>query len=237
MKKLLLATALTALGAGIAAADPVRIATEGAYEPYNLINDKGELDGFEIVLGNELCKRAGLECIFVKNDWDSIIPNLQSGNYDAIMAGMSITDERREKIAFSENYTQPAPSSYAAMSPDTPIDSGVIAAQTGTIQAAHVAASGAKLLEFATPDETIAAVRNGQAAAVMADEDYLLSQIGDGLEIIGDDVLLGDGIGIGLRKSDTELKAKFDAAIQSMKADGSLNKLTDEWFDGNYTPF
>ena len=237
MKKLLLATALTALGAGVAAADPVRIATEGAYEPYNLINDKGELDGFEIVLGNELCKRAGLECIFVKNDWDSIIPNLQSGNYDAIMAGMSITDERREKIAFSENYTQPAPSSYAAMSPDTPIDSGVIAAQTGTIQAAHVAASGAKLLEFATPDETIAAVRNGQAAAVMADEDYLLSQIGDGLEIIGDDVLLGDGIGIGLRKSDTELKAKFDAAIQSMKADGSLNKLTDEWFDGNYTPF
>ncbi|MBJ2150732.1 transporter substrate-binding domain-containing protein [Paracoccus sp. IB05] len=237
MKKLLLATALTALGAGVVAADPVRIATEGAYEPYNLINDKGELDGFEIVLGNELCKRAGLECIFVKNDWDSIIPNLQSGNYDAIMAGMSITDERREKIAFSENYTQPAPSSYAAMSPDTPLDSGVISAQTGTIQAAHVAASGAKLLEFATPDETIAAVRNGQAAAVMADEDYLLSQIGDGLEIIGDDVLLGDGIGIGLRKSDTELKAKFDAAIQSMKADGSLNKLTDEWFDGNYTPF
>ncbi|NPD16212.1 transporter substrate-binding domain-containing protein [Xinfangfangia sp. D13-10-4-6] len=237
MKKLLLATALTAFGAGIAAADPVRIGTEGAYEPYNLINDKGELDGFEIVLGNELCKRAGLECIFVKNDWDSIIPNLQSGNYDAIMAGMSITDERREKIAFSENYTQPSPSSYAAMSPDTPIDSGVIAAQVGTIQAAHVAASGAQLLEFATPDEAVAAVRNGQAAAVMADEDFLLTQVGDGLEIFGEDVLLGDGIGIGLRKSDTELKAKFDAAIQSMKADGSLNKLTDEWFAGNYTPF
>src|SRR5690606_486478 len=137
MKKLLLATALTALGAGIALADPVRIASEGAYEPYNFINDKGELDGFEIVLGNELCKRAGLECIFVKNDWDSIIPNLQSGNYDAIMAGMSITPERREVISFSDNYTQPSPSNYAALSADTPLDSGVIAAQTGTIQAAH----------------------------------------------------------------------------------------------------
>ena len=237
MKKLLLATALATFGAGIASADPVRIATEGAYEPYNFINDKGEVDGFEIVLGAELCKRAELECVFVKNDWDSIIPNLQSGNYDAIMAGMSITPERREKIGFSENYTQPSPSNYAAMSADTPLDSGVIAAQVGTIQAAHVAASGAQLLEFATPDETVAAVRNGQAAAVMADQDYLLSVVGDGLEIVGDNVLLGEGIGIGLRQSDTELKAKFDAAIQSMKADGSLNKLTDEWFNGNYTPF
>ncbi len=237
MKKLLLATALTLAGAGVAAADPVRIATEGAYEPYNFIDDKGELAGFEIVLGNELCARAGLECVWVKNDWDSIIPNLQSGNYDAIMAGMSITPERREKIGFSDNYTQPSPSSYAAMSPDTPTDSGVIAAQVGTIQAAHVAASGAELLEFATPDETIAAVRNGQANAVMADKDYLLSVMGDGLDLVGEDVLLGEGIGIGLRQSDTELKAKFDAAIQSMKDDGSLNKLTDEWFNGNFTPF
>ena len=237
MKKLLLASALCLAGAGIAAADPVRIATEGAYEPYNFIDDKGELAGFEIVLGNELCARAGLECVWVKNDWDSIIPNLQSGNYDAIMAGMSITPERREKIAFSDNYTQPSPSSYAAMSPDTPTDSGVIAAQVGTIQAAHVASSGAELLEFATPDETIAAVRNGQANAVMADKDYLLSVMGDGLDIVGEDVLLGEGIGIGLRQSDTELKATFDAAIQSMKDDGSLNKLTDEWFNGNFTPF
>src|SRR5690606_29604761 len=116
------------------------------------------------------------------------------------------------------------PSNYAALSADTPLDSGVIAAQTGTIQAAHVAASGAQLLEFATPDETIAAVRNGQAGAVMADQDYILTQIGDGLEIVGENVLLGEGIGIGLRKSDTELKAKFDAAIAEMKADGSLNK-------------
>lgn len=237
MKKLLLATAFAALGTGAALADPVRIATEGAYEPYNYIDDKGELAGFEIVLGNELCKRAELECVFVKNDWDSIIPNLQSGNYDAIMAGMSITPERREKIAFSENYTQPSPSSYAALAADTPLDSGTIAAQVGTIQAAHVAASGAQLLEFATPDETVAAVRNGQAAAVMADKDYLLSVTGDGLDIVGEDVLLGEGIGIGLRQSDTELKAKFDTAIQSMKADGSLNALISEWFAEEGIPF
>lgn len=233
MKKYLLATAVIMLGAGMSVAAPVRIASEGAYEPYNYINDKGELDGFEIVLGNKLCEIAALECVWVKNDWDSIIPNLQSGNYDAIMAGMSITDERKEKIAFSENYTPPSASAYAAMVPDADIAGGIVSAQTGTIQAAYVAASGATLLEFATPDETVAAVRSGQSVAVMADKDYLAGVVtgdSDGLVWVGEDIPLGDGIGVGLRQSDTELKAKFDAAIQSMKADGSLNALITEWF-------
>ena len=95
MKKLLLAAAALALTAGMGMAQTVRIATEGAYPPYNLVNDKGELDGFEIELGNELCKRAALECTWVSNDWDSIIPNLVSSNYDAIMAGMNISEERK----------------------------------------------------------------------------------------------------------------------------------------------
>lgn len=230
MKKLLLATALFGMTAGFAAAQTVRIGTEGAYEPYNYINDKGELDGFEIELGKKLCEIAKLDCVFVKNDWDSIIPNLQSGNYDAIMAGMSMTDERREKIAFSIGYTLPTASSFASMDPSAPTDSGVIAAQTGTIQASYVAKSGAQLMEFATPDESVAAVRNGQAAVVMADKDFLLSVLGDGLDIVGEDVLLGDGIGIGMRKSDTELKAKFDAAIETMRKDGTLNTMLDKWF-------
>ena len=70
-------------------ADKVRMGTEGAYPPYNFINDAGEVDGFERELGDELCKRAKLECEWVTNEWDSIIPNLVSGNYDTIIAGMS----------------------------------------------------------------------------------------------------------------------------------------------------
>ena len=101
MNKLILTTAAFALTAGMSFADTVRMGTEGAYKPYNYINDDGELDGFEIHLGNELCKRASLTCEWVKNDWDSIIPNLVSGNYDTIIAGMSITDERDEVIDFT----------------------------------------------------------------------------------------------------------------------------------------
>lgn len=233
MKKFALTLGVLALSASAAMAQQVvRMGTEGAYPPYNMINDKGEVDGFERAVGDELCKRAELTCTWVTTDWDSIIPNLTAGNYDTILAGMSITDERRQVLSFSEAYFPPSASAYAGLSADADLK-GVVAAQTGTIQASHVAASGATLLEFATPDETVAAVRNGEAEASLADKDFLAPIVNESngeLVWVGEDVALGEGIGIGLRKSDTELKAKFDKAIGEMKADGSLNELIKKWF-------
>ncbi|MCG7519722.1 transporter substrate-binding domain-containing protein [Ruegeria sp. Ofav3-42] len=231
MKKLILTTAALALSAGMAMADTVRMGTEGAYPPWNFINDAGEIDGFERELGDELCKRANLECEWVKNDWDSIIPNLVSGNYDVIIAGMSITDERDEVIDFTQNYTPPDPSAYVATSDDVDVANGVVAAQTGTIQAAYIAESGATLVEFASPEETIAAVRNGEADAVLADKSFL-APIADedaDLRFVAEDVPLGGGVGIGVRESDGDLKEKLNTAIQSMKDDGSLNELITKW--------
>ncbi len=231
MKKLILSTAILALSAGISMAQTIRMGTEGAYPPYNFVNDKGEVDGFERELGDELCKRANLTCTWVTNDWDSIIPNLVSGNYDTIMAGMSITPERDEVIDFTQNYTQPDPSAYMALNKDVDIKNGVIAAQSNTIQAAFVASSGATLVEFATADETIAAVRNGEADAVLADKSYLapIADENADLMLLDKTELIGGGVGMGLRESDGELKAKFNAAIQSVKDDGTLNKLIEKW--------
>lgn len=235
MKKLILATTALAMTAGIAMADGhsvVRMGTEGAYEPYNFINDAGEVDGFERDLGDELCARAELTCEWVTNDWDSIIPNLTSGNYDTIIAGMSITDEREEVIDFTQAYYPPSASLFLGMDDGMALDGAVIAAQTNTIQAGHVATlEGVTLVEFATPDETVAAVRNGEADAVLADSDFLLQIAADDadLMIIMDPVPLGGGIGMGLREGD-ELIAAFDAAITSMKEDGTLNALIVEWF-------
>src|SRR6056297_3729430 len=174
MRKIILSTAALAFSANLGMAqDVVRLGTEGAYPPWNFINDAGQVDGFERELGDELCARAQLTCEWVTNDWDSIIPNLVSGNYDAIIAGMSITDERDQVIDFTQNYTPPDPSAYLGMSEGVDVTDGVIAAQTGTIQAGYVAESGATLVEFATPEETIAAVRNGEADAVLADKSFL----------------------------------------------------------------
>ncbi len=231
MNKLILSAAALALTAGLAAADTVRMGTEGAYPPYNFINDKGEVDGFERALGDELCKRAELTCEWVTNEWDSIIPNLVSGNYDVIIAGMSITDERDKVIDFTQEYIPVAPSLYVGLSKDANIK-GVVATQTATIQAAYIAESGATLLEFPTPDETIAAVRNGEADVVFADGDFLLPAVkeSNGELVIVDQTTIGGGVGMGLRESDTELKDKFNAAITSMKEDGSLNTLIKKWF-------
>ena len=234
MKSILLGTAALAITASVAFAGShsvVRMGTEGAYPPYNFINDAGEVDGFERELGDELCTRAELTCEWVTNEWDSIIPNLVSGNYDVIIAGMSITDERDEVIDFTQNYTQPDPSGYLAMSMDADIKGGIVAAQTGTIQAAFIAASGATLVEFATPDETIAAVRNGEADAVLADDAYLrpFAAENDDVMMMAQQEMIGGGVGMGVRESDGALKAKFDAAIQSMKDDGTLNALLAKW--------
>ncbi len=235
MKTFLIGTVALTMFAGAAFAEShsvVRLGTEGAYPPYNYLDDAGEVAGFERELGDELCTRAELTCEWVTNDWDSIIPNLLSGNYDTIIAGMSITDERDEVIDFTQNYTQPDPSAFLAMDGmDLDMEGGIFAAQAGTIQASYIAEMDATLVEFATPDETIAAVRNGEADAVLADKAYLapIAEESADLAFVGDDVLIGGGIGMGLRESDGELRAKFDAAIQSMKDDGTLNALIEKW--------
>uniref|UniRef100_UPI002FDEA213 transporter substrate-binding domain-containing protein n=1 Tax=Tabrizicola sp. TaxID=2005166 RepID=UPI002FDEA213 len=228
MKKLLIATALVAASGAAQAQDVVRLGTEGAYPPYNFINDAGQVAGFERELGDELCKRAELTCEWTTNDWDSIIPNLQSGNYDVIIAGMSITPEREEVVSFSQGYLPPSASAYLALSADADLTSGPVAAQTGTIQASFVAENGMQLVEYATPEETVAAVKNGEAVAVLADKDYLApmaAESGGSLVLLEREEIIGGGIGLAFRKSDDELRAKFDAAIKSMKCDGTLDAM------------
>ena len=106
MKKfLLIALSLSVLGlTSIANSQTIRIGTEGAYPPWNNINSAGDLEGAEIDFGNEACKRMGVTCEWVTQDWDGIIPALLQGKYDIIIAGMSITEERKEKVNFTTGY-------------------------------------------------------------------------------------------------------------------------------------
>ena len=232
MKKLLLAATALALTTGLGMAQTVRMGTEGAYPPYNFINEAGEVAGFERELGDELCKRAELDCTWVKNDWDSIIPNLVSSNYDTIMAAMSINEERKAVIAFTQDYLPPAPSSYVALQDGVDLEGGVVAVQTGTVQASHVAETGATMLEFPNIDQVLAAIRNGEADAGFGDHEVMRPFVEDSndLVFVGEQVNLDEGIGVGLRQSDTELREKLDAAITAMKEDGSLNALIKKHF-------
>jgi octopine/nopaline transport system substrate-binding protein len=111
MTSIVVALCLGLLAGGAAAQDwsKVRIATEGAYPPWNATDSSGELVGFEVDLAKELCQRMDAECEIVAQAWEGIIPALQAGKYDAIMAGMSITEERQQVIDFTQSYwTTPA---------------------------------------------------------------------------------------------------------------------------------
>ena len=243
MKKLLLAALATlSLSAAVQAQETLRIATEGAYAPWNFLDDSGAPAGFEIELGNAICEQAGLTCEWVINDWDSIIPNLLAGNYDLIMAGMSITDERRESIGFTENYFPPDPSRFAAPA-GADLDfanlNGVrIGVQGGTIQATYAEenlAEGNTILAFTTADQAMADLAGGNLDVIFADGGYLepvVNASGGGIEFVGEDVLIGEGIGGGIRKEDTELKTTLDGAIGALKADGTVDELIAKWFEG-----
>jgi len=235
-----LALVLGSAAATVHAAD-VRIATEGAYAPWNYLDDSGQLAGFEIDLGNALCERAGVECEWVQNEWDSIIPNLQAGNYDAIMAGMSITDERMETIDFSAAYYPPDPSAYITTAGNEididNLEGKRIGAQGATIQAAYAEENFSQdntILTFETPDQSIADLMAGNLDLVIADGSYLKPIVegsNGAMEFTGPDVMIGNGVGMGLRKGDDELAASMGAALEELKADGTVDALIKDYFD------
>ena len=214
--------------------DAVKMGTEGAYPPYNFINDSGEVDGFERELGDELCRRAELVCSWVTNEWDSIIPNLVAGDYDTILAGMSITDERDEVIDFTQPYIPPGASVYVALAgAGDEVVAGRVAAQVATIQADYLSQSDATLLEYELAEDVFSAVLSGEADATLVDIEFAherMAKSAEGLAIVGPQVTLDSGIGIGVREDDGSLKDKLSRAIDAMKEDGSLNALIEKWF-------
>ncbi|MEX0627862.1 MAG: transporter substrate-binding domain-containing protein [Cucumibacter sp.] len=240
MLRLTAAAALLAAFALPTAAQELRLGTEGAYAPWNFMNDAGVVDGFEIELGNAICERAGWTCTWVVNEWDSIIPNLVGGNYDAIMAGMSITEERMLTIDFSQDYYPPDPSVFI-MAGDASFDFGAlsgvrIGVQGATIQAAYAEANFAAsntILAYETGDQSVADLAAGNVDMVLADNGYLrpiAEASGGAFKIEGPEILIGGGVGVGLRKADDELEATFNATLDEMKADGSLDALIGKWF-------
>ena len=243
MKTIILAaTAVLALGIPALAQDSVRIATEGAYAPWNFLSESGDPAGYEIDLGNAICEQAELSCEWVVNDWDSIIPNLLAGNYDAIMAGMSITEERLQTIDFSDEYFPPDPSRYIATA-GTTIDfdnlSGIrIGVQGGTIQAGYAEAelAGANtIVSFTTADQAVADLAAGNLDVILADGAYvdpIVAASSGAIDYIGPDVLIGEGMAVGLRKDDADLKGRINDALAALKADGTVDKLIAQWFDG-----
>jgi polar amino acid transport system substrate-binding protein len=235
----LAALALAALTLG-ANADPIKLATEGAYPPFNFVDDSGKVGGFDVDLGNELCKRAKLECTWVVNEWDSLIPNLIAGNFDAILADMTITDDRKQTINFTEPYFPPDPSTYmsaAGKAIDYTKLSGLkIGVQTGTVQATWAdqnIKAGNTIVSYATDDQMVADLKAGNLDMFLAEGSYIGEQVAasaGAFKADGPQIPIGLGAGVGLRKADTDLQTKLDAALAEVKADGWLDAQIVKYF-------
>ena len=245
---ILIAVAVVLIAANLACAvnsKTVRIATEGAYPPYNDMNEAGEIIGFEREMGDELCRRAGLECVWELHDWDSIMVNLVDEQFDVIIAGMTITEERDKIIDFTQPYVPPSPSVYvaqdngsAAALGDRLMDpaqrTGVhVGAQRATIHSDYLAEEGVRHWTYDLVPDAIDALLNGEVEVVFADSRFVRESMAEHetrMTTVGSQVLIGTGVGAGTREADEDLREKLNQAITSMKDDGSLNELIQDWF-------
>ncbi len=247
MHKLILAAAALAALTVSAHAATVKFGTEGGYPPYNFMDDSGKLAGYDVDVGTELCKRAQLDCTFVTNDWDSIIPNLLAGNYDLIIDDMTITDERKQTIDFTDPYFPPDPSRFLSKADKTfdynSLKGLKIGAQNATIQATYLDSNlkaDNTIQKYDTQDQELADLNAGNLDLVLIDGSVAVETAAGSngaLKSDGPDIPIGIGAGIGLRKSDTDLKAKLNAALASMKADGSMDALIKKYFPNRPTPY
>jgi polar amino acid transport system substrate-binding protein len=246
MKNLTLTTlAALALGsAGVAEPVKVGIASE-PYPPFASPDAAGNWIGWEVDMIGAVCAAAEMECVITPVAWDGIIPSLTSGQIDAIMASMSITADRMQTIDFSNKYyntpTVIVAAKGAGIAPTTEGLAGkILGVQVSTVHQdyAQTHFPGAQIKLYQTQDEANQDLVAGRIDATQADsialDAFLTSDAGACCEAMGavadDKDILGLGVGVGMRKGDDELKAKFNAGIAKIIADGTYEKVSAPYF-------
>lgn len=248
MKKMVLAAlAATALAftSGIASAETLKIGVGAEpYPPFTSPDASGKWEGWEVDFINAVCGEAKFECEITPIAWDGIIPALTSNKIDAIIGSMSITEERKKTIDFSDKYYN-TPANVVALkgSGITPDAAGlkgkILGVQVSTIHQAYAVKyfGDAEIKEYQTQDEANQDLVAGRIDATLADslalEPFVKSEQGSCCEVAGavahDAEVLGAGIGIGMRKGDEKLAA-FNAAIKAIRANGTYDEITKKYF-------
>ena len=240
--KATLLVALTAFGSAAAmASDKIRIATEGAYAPFNGINEQGELIGFDVEIANALCAEMKAECEIVAQDWDGIIPGLMGRKYDAIIASMSITKERQRVVDFTDRYYSNVLAFVGAKG--KALDTSKEGLKGLTIGAQRATRAGQYLEDkladvvnvklYGTQGNAYLDLASGRLDALLSDKfpayDWLRSEEASGFEFKGADIDINDQIAIAVRKRDP-LKEKLNAAIKAIVENGTYAEINARYF-------
>lgn len=225
----------------------IRFATEGAYEPFNFVTPDGKLAGFDVDIGYALCSQMKAECTMVQQDWDGMIPALKARKFDAIIASMSITEERKKQVDFTGKYYQ-TPARFVAKK-----NSGLqitkeglkgkkVGVQRATIHDKFLTDNFGDVVEvvrYGTQDEANTDLINGRLNAILANSVALKGGLldrpeGKDFAFVGppetDPRWFGEGAGIAVRKEDTDLRDKLNAAIDAIRKDGTWDKIKQKYF-------
>ena len=242
-KTLLILSTLLAVAGYSHAAETIRLAVDVPYEPFEYKAPDGSLTGFEIDLGNAVCAEMKVKCEWVIQAWDGIIPGLLAYKYDAIFSSMSITPERAEKVAFSKGYYNTPTGWFVKKgssfdpSDKASVKGKKIGAQRGTIQDKYATdnLTDAEVVRYGTADELVIDLYNGRLDAVILDypvgETTILNgDKGADYQLVGKPFQLGDGAGVALRPSDTDLLDKFNKALDTVKSNGVYDEIRKKYF-------
>lgn len=250
IKRILAAAMIVTAAFGVAEAKEwkkVRIGTEGAYPPFNYFDSNNELQGFDVDIAKALCEQMKVECEFVAQDWEGIIPALIANKYDAIVASMSITPERMEKVDFSNKYYSTPPaliapkdSALAATDPGA-LEGKTIGAQASTTHATFLedVYKGSTIKLYGTQDEANLDLASGRLDAVAADSvvlsEWLKTSDGACCKMVGamenDPKYFGEGAGIAIRKGEDDLKKMLNDALAAIIENGTYKQINDKYFD------
>ena len=225
----------------------IRIGVEGAYPPFSQIDPSGKLSGFDIDIANALCAEMKVECVLVQQAFDGMIPALQSRKIDAVIASMSITDERKKAVDFSDKYYQ-TPARFVVKTgaklvatPDG-LKGKKIGVQRATIHDRYATDffKVSQIVRYTKQDEVFLDMTAGRVDAALVDiiaaqQGFLKTAQGKGFEFTGpvyeDPKYFGVGAGVALRKGNDVLRGEFNKAIAAIRANGIYKKIQDKYFD------
>lgn len=243
MRKFVIALALAAFGAGSAQAQmegaTVRIAIEGAYPPFSATSPAGELIGFDVEIAYALCAEMEANCELAAQDWDGIIPGLVANKYDAIIASMSITEERKKTVAFTGRYYSNYLRVIAAKDSDIE-DFDDLSGESVGAQRATVAAQWAEdnlgrrsdVKLYDTQTAAYADLKAGRLDALLTDvyPGYNWLQGEPDYTFVGERIDIDDLIGIAVRQQDDKLRMALDAAILAIRENGVYARINAKYF-------
>jgi lysine-arginine-ornithine-binding protein len=241
-KILLVAAATLVFGASAMAAEKLKIGTEGAYPPFNLIDASGQVGGFDVEIAKALCAKMQAECEVVTSDWDGIIPALNARKFDFLAASMSITEERKVAVDFTDPYYTNklqfiAPKTATFTTEQASLQGKVIGAQRATIAGTWLEDNLADVVDiklYDTQENAYLDLTSGRVDGVLADKfvnwEWLKSETGKDFEFKGEPVFDNDKIGIAVRKGDDELREKLNVALKEIIKDGTYKQINDKYF-------